>query len=222
VGVCAPSDMLHNCIGSKHRRYGDGSARLPGSSSSRGPRSRELGVNGLESNLAVLPKRRGRAPGRSREFRLRGPRISPASGGGALHICLMVARSCTGCRRSALASISPPCRSPYDWNGETDAGAMSAQMSATGQSSPSVVPIGAPFDPVTAPKNTIMTVLTVTITVNTKKAITSRTSKVEAQGGGSVRRDSRIEPPLVPVSSWKRPALITDQPLTRLPAVRFC
>ena len=148
----------------------------------------------------------------------------------------MVAGSCTGSGRSALASTSLPCRSLREASGEAEAGETNAQMNAIGHSNPSVANPSHPATLMAAacgcarwrasrpgnyPKKTMMTVATVMSTANTKKAIASRTSKVEAT----------VEAPFIEIRGsnlgWchassvnlERPALTTDRPPTRLLAV---
>ena len=125
----------------------------------------------------------------------------------------MVAGSCTGSGRSALASTSLPCRSLREASGEAEEGETNAQMNAIGHSNPGVANPSHPATlmaaacgcarwrasrPGNCPKKTMMTVATVMSTANTKKS--NRVEDVEGRshGGGSVHRDSRIESRLVP------------------------
>jgi hypothetical protein len=141
------------------------------------------------------------------------------------------------CAGVDLTSLS--IRSLREASGEAEAGEMNAQMNAIGQSNPSVANPSHPATLMAAacgcarwrasrpgnyPKKTMMTVATVMSTANTKKAIASRTSKVEAT----------VEAPFVEIRGsnlgWchassvnlERPALTTDRPPTRLLAVTLC
>src|SRR5262249_27945313 len=138
----------------------------------------------------------------------------------------MVAGSYTGGRRSPLASTSLPLRSLREANGETEVGETNAQMSAIGQSSPTVASPSQPatliaaacgcarwraIRPGNCPKNTIMTVATAMSTANTKKAIASKTPKFEATAEALFVEIPTRTSVDCRVSSWdlERPVLTT-------------